>query len=66
MRRRRKDARHTSANSALGKLIEARIESSEAEKNKFFELADKFSASSDPAERKRIKEALANMTLGEK
>jgi hypothetical protein len=49
----------------LVELIETGIESNEAEKNKFFELADQLSASSDPAERKRIKEALARMTFGE-
>jgi hypothetical protein len=49
----------------LAGLSENGIESKVAEKNKFFELADQLSASSDPAERKRIKESLARMTFGE-
>ena len=36
----------------------------ETEKIKFFELADQLSASSNPAERKRIKAELARMTFG--
>lgn len=56
---------HTSTNRVLVGLIESGIESKEAEKSKFFELADHLSASSDPAERKRIKDELARMTFGE-
>lgn len=36
-----------------------------AEKKRFFKLADQLSAASDPAKRKRIKEALARMAFGE-
>ena len=57
--------RKTSTNRVLVELIETGIESKEAEKSKFFELADQLSATSDPAERKRIKEILARMTFGE-
>jgi predicted transcriptional regulator len=57
--------RKTSTNRVLVELIEAGIESKEAEKSKFFELADQLSAASDPVERKRIKEILARMTFGE-
>ena len=57
--------RHTSKNRVLVELIESGIESKEAEKNRFFQLADRLSASSDPVERKRIKEELARMTFGE-
>jgi hypothetical protein len=46
-------------------LIETGIESKEAEKTKFFELAGQLSATSDPVEQKRIKEILARMTFGE-
>ncbi|MHB8755720.1 MAG: hypothetical protein ACYC92_12325 [Candidatus Acidiferrales bacterium] len=56
---------HTSTNRVLVELIESGIESQEAEKIKFFELADRLSASSNPAERKRIKKELARMTFGE-
>jgi EAL domain-containing protein (putative c-di-GMP-specific phosphodiesterase class I) len=58
-------SRRTSTNRVLVELIETGIESKEAEKNKFYELADKLSGSSDPVERKRIKDALARMTFGE-
>jgi predicted DNA-binding protein len=57
--------RKTSTNRVLVELIETGIESKEAEKAKFFELADQLSATSDPAERKRIKEILSCMTFGE-
>ena len=57
--------RKTSTNRVLVELIETGIESKEAEKSKFFDLADQLSATSDPVERKRIKEILARMTFGE-
>ena len=57
--------RKTSANRVLVELIETGIESKEAEKAKFFELADQLTSTTDPAERKRIKELLARMTFGE-
>jgi hypothetical protein len=57
--------RKTSTNRVLVELIETGIESKEAEKTRFFELADQLSATIDPAERKRIKELLARMTFGE-
>jgi metal-responsive CopG/Arc/MetJ family transcriptional regulator len=57
--------RKTSTNRVLVELIETGIESKETEKSRFFELADQLSATSDPAERKRIKETLARMTFGE-
>jgi len=55
---------HASTNHVLVQLIETGIESREAEKRRFFELADRLSASSDPAERQRLKEELARMTFG--
>jgi predicted DNA-binding protein len=58
-------AQDTSTNRVLVELIETGIESKEAEKKRFFELADQLSASSDPEEHKRIKEELARMTFGE-
>jgi hypothetical protein len=57
--------RKTSTNRVLVELIETGIESKETEKSKFFELADQLSATTDPIERKRIKEILARMTFGE-
>ena len=57
--------RKTSANRVLVELIETGIESKEAERAKFLQLADRLSATADPAERKRLKEVLARMTFGE-
>jgi hypothetical protein len=57
--------RRTSANRVLVELIETGLESKEGEKRRFFELADQLTRSSDPSERKRIKEQLARMTFGE-
>ena len=36
----------------------------DAEKKRFFKLADQLSATSDPAKRKRIKEELARLAFG--
>lgn len=58
-------SRRTSTNRVLVELIESGIESKEAEKAKFFQLADKLSDCSDAAERKRIKKELARLTFGE-
>ena len=55
----------TSANRVLVELIEAGLESKEAEKRKFFELADRLSACEDTAETQRLKRELARMTFGE-
>jgi predicted DNA-binding protein len=55
----------TSANRVLVELIETGLESKEAEKRRFFELADQLSASTDTAEQQRIKGELARLTFGE-
>ncbi len=55
----------TSANRVLVELIETGLESKEAEKRRFFELADQLSASTDPEEQQRIKEELGRMTFGD-
>jgi metal-responsive CopG/Arc/MetJ family transcriptional regulator len=57
--------RRTSASRVLVELIETGLESKEAEKRRFFELADQLSASTDSTERQRIKDELARMTFGE-
>ena len=57
--------RKTSANRVLVELIETGLESKEAEKRRFFELADQLSTSTDKAEQRRIKEELARLTFGE-
>lgn len=58
-------ARKTSANRVLVDLIEAGIESREAEKKQFFALANRLTESSDPNEREQIKKQLARITFGE-
>jgi predicted DNA-binding protein len=55
----------TSANRVLVDLIEAGLESREAEKERFHALANRLSETPDATERKRIKEELARMTFGE-
>lgn len=55
----------TSTNHVLVDLIETGIDSKENQRRRFFDLADRLSASSDPAERKRIKKDLARLTFGE-
>jgi len=57
--------RKTSANRVLVDLIEAGIQSKEAEKERFFALANRLSESADPAERQKLKKELARMTFGE-
>jgi len=57
--------RKTSANRVLVDLIEAGLESKEAEKTRFFALASQLTESKDPRERRKLKEELARMTFGE-
>ena len=54
----------TSASRVLVDLIEAGLQSKEAEKERFFALAGQLTETSDPRERKRLKEELARMTFG--
>ena len=56
--------RKASANRVLVDLIEAGLQSKEAEKERFFQLVSRLTESSDSAERKRLKEELARMTFG--
>ena len=55
----------TSANRVLVDLIEAGLQSKEAEKERFFALASKLTEATDPKERQRLKQELARMTFGE-
>ena len=57
--------RKTSANRVLVDLIEAGLESKEAEKERFFALANQLTESSDPEEHQRLKKELARITFGE-
>jgi len=53
----------TSANRVLVDLIEAGLQSKEAEKERFFALAEKMTQTKDPKERKRLRDELAVLTL---
>jgi predicted DNA-binding protein len=55
----------TSANRVVIDLIEAGLESQEAEKTRFFDLADQLARAPSPEEQKRLKEELARMTFGD-
>jgi predicted DNA-binding protein len=55
----------TSTNRVLVELIETGLESKEAEKRRFFALADRLSVSTEEKERERIKKELAKLTFGE-
>jgi hypothetical protein len=57
--------RKTSANRVVIDLIEAGIQAKEAEKRRFFALANRIAESDDPIERQGIKEELARMTFGD-
>jgi hypothetical protein len=57
--------RRASANRVLVDLIANGLESAENEKRRFFELADRLTATTQPAERQRLKKELARMTFGE-
>lgn len=57
--------RKTSANRVLVDLIEAGLQSKEAEKERFFSLVNRLTESGDAAERQRLKEELARMTFGD-
>lgn len=54
-----------SSNRILVELVETGLRSKEEEKRRFFELADRLSASTDPKEKQELKEQLARMTFGE-
>lgn len=56
--------RKTSANRVLVDLIEAGLQSKEAEKERVFLLVRRLTESSEPTEQQRLKEELARMTFG--
>jgi len=53
------------AERVLVDLIEAGLQSKEAEKERFLSLVKRLTESRDAAERKRLKEELARMTFGD-
>jgi len=58
------ETRKTSANRVLVDLIEAGLQSKDAEKKRFFLLV-KLTESSSSVERQRLKDELARMTFGD-
>ena len=58
-------ARRASASRVLVDLIETGLESQEAEKERFFDLARRFKESSDAEESDRLREELARLTFGD-
>lgn len=57
-------SRKSSANRVLVDLIQSGLESAENERRRFFDLADRLIAATDPAERQRLKDELARLTFG--
>jgi len=53
-----------SANQIIEGLVEAGLEAREAEKQRFFEVAERFRDAKDPYEVKQAKEVLAKMIFG--
>jgi hypothetical protein len=56
--------RHVSANRAIVDLLADAIKSYEQRRVVFLDLADRFQKSTNPAETKRLREELAQMTFG--
>ena len=57
--------RKTSANRVLVDLIEIGLQTKEAERERFLDLARRFKESSDLAESDRLREELARLIFGE-
>jgi hypothetical protein len=58
-------SQHTSANRILVDLIEAGLQSKEAEKQHYLGLVDKLSATTDLTIRQQLQQELARLTFGE-
>jgi hypothetical protein len=58
------EARHFSANRAIIDLLADAITAYEQRRKTFFELAERFQKSTDPAETEHLREELARMTFG--
>ena len=57
-------SQHVSGNRAIIDLLHDAITAYEQRRRAFFELADRFQKSKDPAETERLREELARMTFG--
>ena len=58
------EQRHVTGNRAIIDLLQEAITAYEQRRQLFFELADRFQKSTDPAETARLREELARMTFG--
>lgn len=56
--------RRQSTSRVLEDLVEAGLAAKEAERQQFFELAERLRSTDNPVELQQIKEALARMTFG--
>ena len=57
-------ARRSSASRVIAGLVESGLEVQERERERFFELTDRLTRSTDSEEQKRLKEELARLTFG--
>ena len=53
-----------SASRVIAELVESGLEAQDTERERFLQLADRLTRSTDPAEQKRIMEDLARLTFG--
>ncbi len=58
-------SRRTSASRVIAELVETGLAAQDAEKERFFGLADRLTRSNDPDEQQLLKEELARMTFGD-
>ncbi len=58
-------SRKLSANRVIVELIESGLSAKEAEKQRFFDLAERLTQADDPGEQSRLKQELAQMTFGD-
>jgi len=58
-------SRKTSASRVIAELVQTGLEAQDAEKERFFGLADRLTRSKDPDEQRLLKEELARMTFGD-
>ena len=56
------ETRHTTASRVLVDLIEAGLQTKQAQHELFFELTDRLAETTDPIERKRLQEELARIS----
>jgi hypothetical protein len=57
-------SRRVTGNRAIVDLLEDALAAYEQRRDAFFDLADRFQKSTDPAETERLREELARMTFG--